>query len=83
MNAKEVLCAVMRQAGFTQAQLAGMVGLKSQSSFSMAMSRADLKVGFLVRVLNAMGYEVVIKKRKPGRREDGVFILSNDASVDE
>lgn len=75
MNAKEIITATMKQSGLNQTQMASMIGLKNQSGFSMALGRSDLKVGFFVKVLNAMGYEVVVKKRSRGRKEEGVFVV--------
>ena len=75
MNAKEIITTTMKQSGLNQTRMASMIGLKNQSGFSMALGRADLKVGFFVKVLNAMGYEVVVKKRSRGRKEEGVFVV--------
>lgn len=75
MNAKEIITSTMKQSGLNQTQMASMIGLKNQSGFSMALNRADLKIGFFVKVLNAMGYEVVVKKRSRGRKEDGVIVV--------
>lgn len=75
MTAREIITSTMKQSGLNQTQMAAMIGLKNQSGFSMALGRADLKVGFFVKVLNAMGYEVVVKKRSRGRKEDGAFVV--------
>lgn len=75
MNAKEVITTAMKQSGLNQTQMASMIGMNNQSGFSMALNRADLKVGFFVKVLNAMGYEVVVQKRTRGRKADGAFIV--------
>ena len=75
MNAKEIITTAMKQSGLNQTQMASMIGMNNQSGFSMALGRADLKVGFFVKVLNAMGYEVVVKKRSRGRKEEGAFIV--------
>lgn len=75
MNAKSVVELVMKETGQTQSQIAVLIGAKGQQNISAAMNRADLKVGFFVKVLNAMGYEVVVKKRSRGRKEEGVFVV--------
>jgi hypothetical protein len=82
MNAKEIITTTMKQSGLNQTQMASMVGLKNQSGFSMALSRADLKVGFFVKVLNAMGYEVVVQKRTRGRKAEGAIVVSVDCETD-
>lgn len=79
MTAKDIINSIMKQSGFTQSQMAALIGLKNQSGFSMALNRADLKVGFFVKVLNAMGYEVVVKKRERGRKESGAIVVSVDS----
>lgn len=75
MNAKSIVELVMKETGQTQSQIAVLIGAKGQQNISAAMNRADLKVGFFVKVLNAMGYEVVVKKRSRGRKEEGVFVV--------
>lgn len=75
MNAKSIIETIMKETGQTQSQIALLIGAKRQQDISAAMNRADLKVGFFVKVLNAMGYEVVVKKRSRGRKEEGAIVV--------
>ena len=83
MNAKDIITTTMKQSGLNQTQMASMIGLKNQSGFSMALGRADLQVRFFVKVLNAMGYEAVVKKRSRGRKEDGAIVVTADMGGEE
>lgn len=76
MDAKEIVSTVMKGSGVNQTQMAALLGMAGQSGFSMALSRSDLKVGFFVRALNVLGYEVVVKKRTRGRKEEGVITVT-------
>lgn len=59
--------AVMNREGFTQTQLAKLVGMKNQSNVSEALRR-DMKYSLFEKMVEAMGYEVIIQKKKPGRK---------------
>lgn len=76
MDAKEIVSTAMKGSGVTQTQMAALLGMTGQSGFSMALNRSDLKVGFFVRALNVLGYEVVVKKRTRGRKEEGVITVT-------
>lgn len=58
---------VMDKEGFTQTQLAKLVGMKNQSNVSEALKR-DMKYSLFARMVEAMGYEIIIQKKKPGRK---------------
>lgn len=58
---------VMDKEGFTQTQLAKLVGMKNQSNVSEALKR-DMKYSLFLKMVEAMGYEVIIQKKKPGRK---------------
>ena len=58
---------VMNREGFTQTQLAKLVGMKNQSNVSEALRR-DMKYSLFEKMVEAMGYEVIIQKKKPGRK---------------
>lgn len=83
MTAKDIIKSIMKETGQTQGKIATLIGAKGQQDISAALNRADLKVGFFVKVLNAMGYEVVVKKRSRGRKEDGTIVVSFGAEQSE
>lgn len=58
---------LMREAGLNQTQLAKLVGMKNQSNVSEALKR-DMKYSLFLQMVDALGYEVIIQKKKPGRK---------------
>lgn len=58
---------IMNREGFTQTQLAKLVGKRNQSNISEALRR-DMKYSLFEKMVEAMGYEVIIQKKKPGRK---------------
>ena len=74
MTTKEILTAIMQEKGITQMQLATMIGAKNQTNVSMMLSR-DMKVSNLTRCAEMLGYEVVLRKKKTGRKGDGVYVV--------
>lgn len=70
MTGSDMIRLIMKEAGFTQTMLARSVGLKNQSNVS-EMLKADLKISVFTRFLNTMGYEVIVRKKRPGKQGDG------------
>lgn len=64
----DIIRGLMKEAGLTQEQLAKLVGMRRQSNVSEALIR-DMKYSIFVKMANSMGYEVIIRKNKPGRKE--------------
>ena len=60
MKEKEIVREVMTQSGFTQVELQKALGLKSQSSISTYLKGDSMKVDTFVKMLTAMGYNVVV-----------------------
>lgn len=76
MKAKAVVEAVQKETGFTQKMLAASTGMKNQSNVSEALKR-DMKISVFCRFINAMGYEVVVRKKRPGNQGD-VFKVGDE-----
>lgn len=70
MNARDVITEAMKRKGITQAQLAGLVGMRSQSNVSEAFKR-DMKISLVAKFVDALGYELVLVEKKPGPKEEG------------
>lgn len=70
MSGSDMIRLIMKEAGFTQMMLAQAVGLKNQSNVSEIL-KSDIKISTFTRFLNAMGYEVIIRKKRPGKQGDG------------
>lgn len=65
MKSNEAVRAVMSAAGITQANLADKMGYKTQSGVGNALSRENgMRVDVFVKMMNAMGYDVVVRRGK-------------------
>ena len=63
-NIKAIIKSAMANRSYTQAALAKEAGWKNQSSLSTAINRDNPSLETLVRVFDAMGYDIIIKDRK-------------------
>jgi antitoxin component HigA of HigAB toxin-antitoxin module len=65
MKSNEAVRAVMSSDGITQANLAAKLGYKTQSGVGNALSRENgMRVDVFVKMMNAMGYDVVVRRGK-------------------
>lgn len=62
-NTKEIIKSAMAHRGYTQNAVAKMAGWKNQSSLATAINRDNPSVETLFRVLDAMGYDVIVQDR--------------------
>lgn len=74
MTGRKAIEKAMTETGTTQLQLARAAGMKNQSNVSEAFKR-DMKISLVVRFAEAMGYELVLQKKKPGRKQDGQIVI--------
>ena len=63
MNEKQVLREAMRAKGFSQSDLAKAAGYKTQSHIANILARPSMRVDVLTRLLDAMGYELIIRSK--------------------
>lgn len=77
MKVSDVLKHVIKESGTTQTRLAKMLGYKSQSGVAERI-KGNITVENLLAITDAIGYEVVIQKKKPGRRAEGQYILGGE-----
>lgn len=65
MKSNEVVRTVMAADGITQANLAAKMGYKTQSGVGNALSRENgMRVDVFVKMMNAMGYDVIVRRGK-------------------
>ena len=89
MNEKQVLREAMRAKGISQAELAKQAGYKTQSHIANILARPSMRVDVLVRLLNAMGYELIIRSKEeiklPGTNRQAYTPewLVDDAALEE
>lgn len=66
----------------TQTQLCSRIGVKSQSTIaSRLMDDDNLGTTRVVEMLDAIGYELVIQPRKPGRRPEGQIVITAENDI--
>lgn len=64
MNEKEIIKTAMAADGITQKELAEALGWSSQQSVGNMLTRKNsMRLDNFVKMLNEMGYEVVVRKR--------------------
>ena len=65
MKSNDVVRSVMSADGITQMELANKLGYKTQSGVGNALSRENgMRVDVFVKMMNAMGYDVVVRRGK-------------------
>ena len=77
MNEKEVLREALKSCGWTQTTLAEKMGYSSQSSISGRLTGNSLRVDTFVRMLDVMGYEVVVRSKSP-KVNPNKWVLGNN-----
>lgn len=71
MKAQEVLKNAMEKEKVTQKAMADAMGLKSPQAIGNILYRENsVRVSSFVKMLNLMGYEVVVRKAGIGEREE-------------
>lgn len=65
MKASDIIKSVMGQRGLTQGDLTIKMNLKSQSAVSGSLNR-DMKISTLVKFLNCMDCELVVRDKASG-----------------
>lgn len=64
MKFNEIIRQALKDSGTTQKQLAEALDYKSgPSAISVPLSRDDIYVSTLTRMLDALGYEVIVRKK--------------------
>lgn len=74
MTGRGVIEEIMEKKGTTQGELAKLVGFPGQSTVSEKLKR-DIKISVFVKMVNALGYEVIIREKTQGRKRKGELIL--------
>ena len=64
MNASDIVRKAMKVDGITQKELATTLGLSSQQAFGNMLTRQKgMRIDNFVKIMNEMGYEIVVRKR--------------------
>lgn len=70
MNEKEIIKEALKTVGWTQTMLAQVLGYGSQSGVTQMLSNGktsgkSMKVETLIKILDVMGYELVVVSKNP------------------
>lgn len=65
MQANEVVKGLMSDKKITQGEITKLLGMKSQSGVSQALSR-DMKISMLIRFLDCMDCELIVRDKASG-----------------
>ena len=68
MTEKEAVMKALKARGITQKALAQECGYNRQSNFTTLMSGKTMNVTSFVKLMNAMGYDVMVRDRKGDSR---------------
>ena len=65
MKSSDIVRAKMKDAGITQKELADKLGYKTQSCIGDALARKNgVRIDVFVKMMNALGYEVIVRRGK-------------------
>lgn len=78
MNEKNIIKEAMKSRGYNQSQLAGAAGLKRQSNVSELLRGKSMRVDSFVKLLDAMGFDVVVKDRNGANRQNTWKVGENE-----
>lgn len=80
MNEKDIIKAAMKTCGWTQKELAAQSGYNTQSAISNRLGGRSMRVDTFVKLLSAMGYEVVVQSTSRNTNKNK-WVVSNEEQV--
>ena len=79
MDAKQAIRSCMKVCGWSQEKLAKECGMKRQSNVTGILARgASLRVDNLLKMANAMGFELVLRDKRGGSE----FVIDEQRATD-
>ncbi|MEF9987691.1 MAG: hypothetical protein RR797_01305 [Christensenella sp.] len=78
MKNSEAIKMLIKETKVSQVQLAKYIGVKGQSNVSEAIKNNVKSTMTLIAMAEAMGYEVVLQRKRPGKRPEGQIVLDGD-----
>lgn len=80
INDKQIIKAALKSCGWSQKRLSDAMGYENKSSIATMLSRdAALRLDTFMRMLDAMGFEVVVRSKYPGMTNEE-WLLSEDTA---
>ena len=79
MNAKQIIKALAKDTGITAVTMSRSMG-KSDSYIANTICHAGITLDSFQNIVNAYGYDIIVKPKKSGRKPDGAYLLGDDGS---
>jgi len=79
MNFKYIVRSALKETGTTQQRLAEEMGYSTgQANIAKIFTRKDIYLSTFVKMLNKLGYEVVVRKKTSSPETEEPMIVSNE-----
>lgn len=77
MDAKEIVKQALKERGISQTQLASMLGYTAAAGVTnrLCASSKDISCDLFAKMLDTIGYEVVVQPKTQGKRKEGSIVL--------
>ena len=77
MDAKEIVKQALKERGISQTQLASMLGYTAAAGVTnrLCASSKDISCDLFGKMLDTIGYEVVVQPKTQGKRKEGSIVL--------
>jgi hypothetical protein len=85
MNSKEIVKQVLKEKKMTQTQLAAIMGYTAPAGVTsrLCASSKDMSCALFAKMLDSLGYEVVVQPKTQGKRKEGSMVLEQSECPDE
>ena len=70
---------ILTDMGWTKTHLAHQMGYVRSSAFTTLFAKNNIRLNTLCRMAEVLGYEVVLQKKRQGRRAEDQIILEADS----
>lgn len=78
MNDKQIVKDAIAHAGISQAALSERIGYANKTSLATMLSRpSDLRMNVLLKILDALGFEVVVRAKNKADKTEWVLFDEN------
>lgn len=74
MNVSEAIQVLFKKTGAKKKDVAAGMGYKSPTIINNAMTRENLTVNFLIRMCNALNYEIVLRPSAASKSEVDIIL---------
>lgn len=82
MNDKQLVKAALKRTGESQASLSAKLGYANKTSIATMLSRpSDLRMNVLFRMLDALGFEIVIRPKNHADKTEWL-LLDDDSPIE-